>query len=183
MTGKWTFTVLFAFLPFLSCIYTSSVAGKLSKLFLFKLIRPIQLRKTMSQWKRSHHLPSPSRHRERSHTTSGGPPKRRKIPDSVPLAAESSLGFNLLYVTANSKRHGEDQWPGFRFERPSEILPPLNDDQFRFWPIPIRSLIILKNVYRWLLSPKLRRLSQNTMLLSHQTRKDFGNPKRYWIPS
>ena len=50
--------------------------------------------------------------------------------------------------------------------------------KFWFWPIPIRSLIILKNVCRWLLSSQLKGLSQHIMLLSHQTRQDFRNPQR-----
>ena len=137
MTGKWTLTLLLFGspppAPLFSCIYTSSVAGRLSKLFVFKLTRPIRLWETMSQWKRYHHSPSPARHRERSHTTSGGAPKRCKIPDSVPSAAESSLGFNPLFVTANSKRHGEDQWPGLH-HRVSLRTTFGNSPAIAWWP-------------------------------------------------
>ena len=45
----------------------------------------------------------------------------------------------------------------------------------RLWPIPIGNLIILKNVCSWLLSPKLRLLSQNTRILGHQRRRTSPN--------
>ena len=59
--------------------------------------------------------------------------------------------------------------------------------KFRFWPIPIGNLIILKNVCHWLLSPKLRLLSQNTRILGHQRRQTSPNhpkaPKHTWWPA
>ena len=136
MTGKWTLTLLLFAPPpppFFQLYQHLLSSGKAFKAICFKLIRPIRLWETMSQRKRYHHSLSPSRHRERSHTTSDGPPKRRRIPDSVPPAAESSLGFNPLFVTSNSKRHSEDQWPGLHHRVSLRTTfgnsPPLHDDQ------------------------------------------------------
>ena len=57
----------------------------------------------------------------------------------------------------------------------------------RFWSIPIGNLITLKNLCLWLLSPKLRLLSQNTRILGHQRRQTSPNhpkaPKHTWWPA